>query len=153
MPSTSPPNASTAYRCSHERHYWRTVAGSKLEPCRSRSFAELAEEGKLTLEDPLRRWLPDYANITNTITIRQLLNHTSGVFDWVENTAVVRNTSTDAYRNFLCDPLKYYTPQETLAYVKAPYFAPGRGWHYSNTGYPLLGLIVEVVTGHPIAHG
>jgi hypothetical protein len=57
---------------------------------------------KLTLQDPLRRWLRDYANITNTTTIRQLLNHTSGVFDWVENTAIVRDTSTDAYHNFLC---------------------------------------------------
>ncbi len=44
-----------------------------------------------------------------------------------------------------------YTPQETLAYVNGSYFAPATGWHYSNMGYVLLGLIVEAVTGRPVA--
>jgi CubicO group peptidase (beta-lactamase class C family) len=46
---------------------------------------KLCEEGVLRLDDPLHKWLPDYPNIDNRITIRQLLNHTSGIFDFVEH--------------------------------------------------------------------
>ena len=49
---------------------------------------KLEEEGKLTLNDPLSKWLPDFPNITNTITLRQLLNHTSGVYDWFNDSSL-----------------------------------------------------------------
>jgi D-alanyl-D-alanine carboxypeptidase len=50
-----------------------------------------AEEGRLSLDDPLSKWLPDYPDIDSSITIRQLLNHTSGVFDWVDHPPDFRN--------------------------------------------------------------
>jgi D-alanyl-D-alanine carboxypeptidase len=112
---------------------------------------QLAEEGQLTLDDPISRWLPDYPNVTNTITLRQFLNHTSGVFDLFENPALWRQDIEMSYRSMLGDHTKHYTPAEALAYVKRPYFAPGKGWHYSNSGYILLGLIAEAVTQRLIA--
>ena len=108
---------------------------------------QLAEEGRLTLDDPISRWLPDYPNITNTITLRQLLNHTSGVYNIFENPAIFGTS----YRSMQCDQTRQYTPEEALSYIKKPNFAPGKGWHYSNTGYILLGLIAEAVIQKPIA--
>jgi D-alanyl-D-alanine carboxypeptidase len=94
---------------------------------------QLAEEGKLGLEDPLSRWLPDYPNITNTITIRQLLNHTSGIYNFTENPAlwpaIMANTN--------------YTHMDCFRFVKPSYFPPGKGYHYSTTGFTLLGLVAE----------
>ena len=103
---------------------------------------KLVEERHLTLEDPLHKWLPDYPNIDSTITIRQLLNHTSGVFDLVEHPQSpfrIPFTSIDF--------TKVWTPEEVLTtLVNEPYFPPGTGWHYSTTGYILLKMIVEKIT-------
>ena len=100
---------------------------------------QLAEEGKLSLEDQLNQYLPDYANIDNTITIRQLLNHTSGVYNITEYPSM--------WDTIFASPLKKWTPEELLtSFVSQPYFPPGTGWHYSNTNYTLLGMIVEAVT-------
>jgi D-alanyl-D-alanine carboxypeptidase len=112
---------------------------------------QLAEEGKLRLEDPISRWLPDYANITNRITLRQLLNHTSGIYEFGENATIWREDFGLGYRSMQGDHTKHYTPEEALSYVKRPYFAPGKGYHYSNTGYILLGLIAEAITQRPLA--
>jgi D-alanyl-D-alanine carboxypeptidase len=104
---------------------------------------QLAEEGLLSLDDPLHTWLPAYPNIERTITIRQLLNHTSGIFDFVEN---------DAYwDSVLGDPNKLWEPADVLALVREPYFSPGQGARYSSTNYILLGMIVEAVTGSTMA--
>lgn len=100
---------------------------------------QLAEEGKLSLEDQLNQYLPDYANINNTITIRQLLNHTSGVYNITEYPSM--------WDTIFANPLKIWTPEELLtSFVSQPYFPPETGWHYSNTNYTLLGMIVEAVT-------
>jgi D-alanyl-D-alanine carboxypeptidase len=100
---------------------------------------QLAEEGLLSLEDPLHTWLPAYPNIESTITVRQLLNHTSGIFDFVEN---------DAYwHSVLGDPKRLWEPADVLALVREPYFSSGQGARYSSTNYILLGMIVEQVTG------
>src|SRR5207247_2662463 len=69
-----------------------------------------------------------------------LLGHTSGVADFFEN---------PAYKALVIDDLSHvWTPQELLAkLVGPPYFAPGGGYHYSNTGFILLGLVIEKITG------
>lgn len=104
---------------------------------------ELAEEGKLSLDDSLHRWLPAYANVDSTATIRQLLAHTSGIFNYLENPAVNDSLVKDLGR--------IWTPEEIVTNFVLPRdFAPGNGWHYSNTGYVLLGMIAERATGNPV---
>lgn len=100
---------------------------------------KLVEEGILNLEDRLSKWLPTYANIDGKITIRQLLNHTSGVFGFFNNGKI-----WDEIEN---DPSRFWEPEDVLPYVLEPYFAPGAGWHYTNTNYLLLRMIINKATG------
>ncbi len=102
-------------------------------------FMELAQESALSVDDPLSKWMPDFPNAAQ-ITLRELLGHTSGVADFFE--------SPDYKALVIDDPTHAWTPQEVLEkLVGAPYFAPGSGYHYSNTGFLLLGMVVEQVTG------
>jgi D-alanyl-D-alanine carboxypeptidase len=100
---------------------------------------KLAEDGALSLDDPLSKWLPDYPNIDSSITIRQLLNHTSGIHMFWSN----REIWDDLKR----DRTKRWTPEEVLAYVEEPYFRPGQGFRYSNTNYLLVAMILERCSG------
>lgn len=92
------------------------------------------EDGKLALSDPLTNFFPDAPVSWHGITVRNLLNHTSGIPDYT--------TSSFDYR-------KDYTEDE-LAHIAMrlpPEFAAGSRWNYSNTGYVLLGIIVHKVSG------
>ena len=102
----------------------------------------LAEEGRLTINDPLARWLPDYPNAAH-ITLRMLLSHTSGLADFFQN------PKFDAALNRA--KLRVWTPDEVLPFVGKPAFAPGKGWGYSNTNFVLLGLVAERAGGAPWA--
>jgi len=105
---------------------------------------QLAEEGKLSLDDALETYLPNYANINSAITIRQLLNHTSGVFDFIKHPSI--------WDTIFANPFKLWTPEEILeTFVLQPYFTPGTGWHYSSTNYTLLGMIVKEITGSKVS--
>ena len=104
---------------------------------------QLAEESRLTLDDPLHKWLPDFSNIDNTVTIRQLLNHTSGISHFTENTAYWKTVFGDLQR--------LWTPEDILAFVPEPHFPPGRGRHYSSANYILLGMIIEKATESTLA--
>ena len=99
---------------------------------------QLAEEGVLSLDDPLSRWLPSYAHIDSAITIRQLLAHTSGIYMFWENQQIWEDLKQ--YRDSV------FTPEVVLAYLKDPHFAPGTGFRYSNTNYLLLAMIVTRAT-------
>jgi D-alanyl-D-alanine carboxypeptidase len=98
---------------------------------------KLVEEGKLTLEDPLSKWLPPITNITNSITIRQLLSHTSGVSDFYQNPKFWPLVSKTNH---------LYLPADTLQLVEKPQSLPGKGFYYSDSNFVLLGMIAEVVT-------
>ena len=104
---------------------------------------QLAEEGSLSLEDPLKKWLPAYPKVDSTVTIRQLLGHTSGVFMFWEN------------QKIWDDLIKYrdsvFTPEVVLTYLKDPHFAPGKGFRYSNTNYLMLAKIITKATGSTLA--
>lgn len=105
----------------------------------------LAQDHRLRLDDPVVRYLPEYA-LDAGITIRQLLQHTSGLFDIADDNAWIETV--------LADPTRAWTPDELIRIGLAhpSYFAPGSGYHYSNTGYMLLGALVQRVTGHDIAY-
>jgi D-alanyl-D-alanine carboxypeptidase len=117
---------------------------------------QLVDEGVLTLDDTVRQWLDDpvVGRIPHVdqITLHQLLNHTSGVYDYFDDDSPFLG---DAYFGAGADWARVWTPREVLAYADgaqhAPYFAPGEGVHYSNTGYVLLGLILEQASGETYA--
>jgi len=103
----------------------------------------LVEEGVLSLDDPLQKWLPPYPKVEGTITIRQLLAHTSGLYMFWENQEIWDDLIK--YRE------KVFTPKEVLSYLKDPYFPPGQGFRYSNTNYLLLAMIITRATGSSLS--
>ncbi len=102
------------------------------------ALAKLQEQGILSLDDHLSKWLPKYNNIDTSISIRQLLSHQSGVFNYTDH--------SNFWAHVAADKEKFWTPQEVLFYVLQPYFKPGTGWQYSNTNYILAGMIIEAAT-------
>ena len=86
----------------------------------------------------MSKWVPR-ARLAPEITLRRLLNHTSGLFGIDENPVYSRAVDRAPHRR--------WTAAETLRYVRRPYFPPGKGWHYSDTNYVLAGLAIERATG------
>jgi D-alanyl-D-alanine carboxypeptidase len=101
----------------------------------------LAEEGEFAIDDRVRTYLPDL-DLDRRITIRQLLDHTSGLRDYFFHPRIDRR--------LLARPDRRWDEARALRYVGRPYFKPGRGWHYSNTNYLVLGLLAERVTGRSL---
>ena len=104
---------------------------------------QLVDEGLLSLSDTLDKFYPDLRN-ADQITIRQLCNMTAGLFSYDEDESFM-TTYTE-------DPNKVWTPDELVAIASAhsPYFAPGAGWHYSNTNAIILSMIIKKLTGEDI---
>ena len=94
----------------------------------------LAQEGRLDIEDRITKWLPEGKGVWDSIAVRQLLTHTSGIPEYTDS---------------LIDLRKDYTEEELvrLAASRPLDFPPGEGWSYSNTGYALLGVLIHRVTG------
>lgn len=102
------------------------------------AILRLAERGALSLDDPIDKYVPDFNSRGVTITLRHLLNHTSGVSrDWYAMTP-----------SGLAPPGPV-TREQTIASLNAkPFdFAPGKKWSYSDAGYILLGYAIESITG------
>lgn len=104
---------------------------------------QLVDEGKLSLEDPISKYLPDFPNGEN-ITIRQLLAMTSGIADYSADKKVYKKLSEN--------PSAVFKRQELVdaAARLKPYFEPGKGLHYANSNTVLLALIIEKVTGNKV---
>lgn len=107
---------------------------------------QLAQEGRLSLDDPISRffsrepWFPRLRGAAR-ITVRQLLNHTSGLVRYEFDpraTALLRR-----------EPYKVWSPEDRLAMLfdATPPFAAGAGWEYSDTNFIVLGMIIERITG------
>jgi CubicO group peptidase (beta-lactamase class C family) len=105
----------------------------------------LAQEGKLSLDEPVSKYVPGVPNGDN-ITITQLLNMRSGLYTYDDD--------PEFWAVLERDPTKVWSPDEVLAiaFKHQPYFAPGTDFHYSNTNYALLGLIAEKIEGMPLAN-
>jgi len=118
-----PANDSTMYQ-----------SGSVGKQFTAAAIVMLSEQGRLSLDDSITRFLPDGPATWRGITIRQLLTHTSGIADYADSTL-------DSRRDYTEDELVKLAAKEPLE------FAPGDRWSYSNTGYVLLGIIIHRVTG------
>jgi D-alanyl-D-alanine carboxypeptidase len=106
---------------------------------------QLVSEGKLRLEDTVEQWLPGLVPNGDEITIRQLLNHTSGLFDYENDPRVF-----EPYLNG--DLGHHWAPLELvqIAVSHEPLFEPGATQSYTNTGYILAGLIIKAATGNTL---
>ncbi|TVX86777.1 serine hydrolase domain-containing protein [Paenibacillus agilis] len=106
---------------------------------------QLAGENKLSLDDSIEKWLPGVVQgngyDASKITIRQLLNHTSGIASYTANESFMKGLQSSSNKNYTADDL-------VRAGISAkPSFAPGSSWEYSNTNTVLAGLVIKKVTG------
>ncbi|MFL5914848.1 MAG: serine hydrolase [Gaiellaceae bacterium] len=155
-----PPGA-VAYILDHGRHARAAVGYAKAETHApmaatarfrigsvSKTFTavtvlQLVAEGKLHLSDTVERWLPGLLPSGKEITIRELLNHTSGLYDYVRDPNVRTTWGTD-----------HVPPPRRLIAIAASHgldFSPGTRWEYSSTNYQVLGMLIERVSGHSLA--
>jgi len=121
-----------------------TRVGSLTKTMTATVILQLSEEGLLDLNAPIGNYVPGMPN-GDTATLQQLAEMTSGIAPY---------TTSDVFQQQLfADPLKVWTPEELVAFEQGQpaEFAPGEGWQYSNTNYVLLGMVIEQVTGKPIA--
>ncbi|HDS1578152.1 TPA: beta-lactamase family protein [Stenotrophomonas maltophilia] len=116
--------------------------GSITKQFTAAAVVRLQEAGKLKLDDPLARYLPD-APHAHQVTLRQLLGHTSGLHDYFDGPE--QEVDALATQPIAFDQLIARIADRPLD------FAPGSRWSYSNTGYILLGRVIEVVSGEPYA--
>ncbi len=129
----SPPNADTHFRIA-----------SNTKTMTAAVILQLAQEGKLRLDDPVSKYVSGVPDGDN-ITVEELLKMRTGLYNYTN--APQMATSLDD------NPTKEWTPQELLdiAFAQPPNFAPNTEFEYSNTNYVLLGLIIEKVDGKPLA--
>jgi D-alanyl-D-alanine carboxypeptidase len=117
--------------------------GSNTKTLTGTVVLQLFDEGKLGLDDPVSQYQPEVPNGEN-ITIRQLLNMSSGLFSYTEDEDFNQTLDTE--------PQRVWEPRELvdIGFSHQPYFSPGDGFHYSNTNFVLLGMIIEQLTGQPL---
>ena len=112
--------------------------GSVTKQFSAAAVLKLAEAGKLSLDDPLTKFVPGYPG-GDKITVRMLLNHTSGIRSYTDIPGVMTGApiKRDVTTAELIDTFKSEKPD----------FAPGEDWHYNNSGYVLVGAVIEAVSG------
>ena len=123
----------------------RFRAGSVTKTFVATVVLQLAREGRLDLRDPVERWLPGAVPGGADVTLRHLLNHTSGLFNYSEDPRT--------FAPYEADPGYRWDPRGLVGIASdhPALFAPGADWSYSNTNFVVLGLVVEAVTGRPLA--
>ncbi len=120
----------------------------------------LYEEGKIDFDDQISMYLNDsvlsglhvYKGVdySRELKIRHLLNHTSGLADYYTDK---NKSGVKLLDRMVSEPDRFWTPMETISWTKAqltPKFQPECGFHYADTNYELLGLIIEKITGKPL---
>jgi D-alanyl-D-alanine carboxypeptidase len=121
-----------------------TRVGSITKTMTGTVLLQLVGEGKVSLDDTLSTYIPDIPN-GDVATLRQVADMTSGIPSY--------STNEEWQKEYFGNPETQFTPQQLVDFtVTLPVsFAPGEGWEYSNSNYILIGLIIEQVTGQPIA--
>ena len=113
--------------------------GSNTKTLMSVALLRLQEQGRVDLDATISKRVPRHPNIDSTITVRQLLNHTSGVGDY---------SALKSYRDAcLAEPTRRWTLNELLDLIPVQQFAPGSSAGYCNTNYLLAGIVAQEVTG------
>lgn len=129
--------------------------GSSTKSFVAGSVLLLVAEGRIELDAPAAQYLPAFG-LDGRITVRMLLQHTSGVFshtgELLADGTVVPGVAWQG-KAWVDDRFRTYRPEELvrLSLSKEPRFAPGEGWSYSNTNYVLARLVIEEVTGRSFA--
>ncbi|MBF03102.1 MAG: serine hydrolase [Flavobacterium sp.] len=115
--------------------------GSMTKQFTAVAIAMLQEQGKLDFEDEIVKYIPDYPTQGNKITIHHLLTHTSGIKDFTKIKSINEIAKKDL------------SPQELIAFFKEEPmdFKPGEMYKYNNSGYVILGSIIEIVSGQSYA--
>ncbi|WP_329087171.1 serine hydrolase domain-containing protein [Streptosporangium sp. NBC_01469] len=132
------------------RQHERFRIGSATKAFTATVVLKLAAEHKLGLDDTVDKWLPGLVKGNGydgrEITVRQLLNHTSGIFNYGNDKEFFATGQGAAWFEHRYDT---YTPEQLVqvALANPPYFEPGKGFGYSNTNYVLAAMIVEKATG------
>jgi CubicO group peptidase (beta-lactamase class C family) len=118
--------------------------GSVTKQFTAAAILQLAAEGKLSLDDTMAKFLPDFPN-AERLVLRRVLSHTSGLGNYtaVDPKVFLQQSRIDRDTAALIEAMK--ASAQPLAYE------PGTDWRYSNTGYVLLGVVIEKVTGKPYA--
>jgi D-alanyl-D-alanine carboxypeptidase len=116
-------------------------AGSNTKTFMAVLALQLVDRGQLELDAPVSRYLPGVVPNGTKITVRMLLNHSSGLFSYTSD--------PDFFVRMDEDPQHVHTDEELLAiaFRHEPVFAPGAGWSYSNTNYTLIGMMLRELTG------
>lgn len=121
--------------------------GSTVKMFTATTVLKLAEEGKLNLDDKISAYLQgdviDKIENADKATIRQLLQHSSGIYNYIQNLKFQTASLNDFIREWKPDDLLQY------AYGQKAYFQPGEDVRYSNTGYIMLGMLIEKIEGKP----
>jgi D-alanyl-D-alanine carboxypeptidase len=112
--------------------------GSNTKTMTAAVILKLQEQGKLSILDTIGKWF-NHPYINKKISIKQLLNHTSGMA-FYDSSAAFQNAITGNFN-------KVWTDAEFYQFLRPAHFAPGTDWEYSNTNYCLLGFIISKVTG------
>src|SRR5437762_13292753 len=131
--ATTPPRADTHFRIA-----------SNTKTMTAAVIVLLAQEGKLSLDDPVSKYVPGVPD-GDKITITELLNMRSGLYNYTNAPELAATIDRD--------PTKVWNTEELLAiaFARPPNFPPGTAYEYNNTNYTLLGLIAEKVDGKPMA--
>ena len=118
--------------------------GSNTKTFMSTLALQLVDRHQLVLDAPVARYLPGVVPNGRHITVRMLLNHTSGLFNYTAD--------PDMFATVYSDPQHVWTEAELLAvaFKHEPDFAPGTSWSYSNTNYILVGMILQKQTGRSL---
>lgn len=117
--------------------------GAVAIPLVANLVLQLVDDGTVALDDPVSQWLPDLPH-SRRVTLRDLVQMTSGYPDYVRSEKFI-----DAFYN---DPFRQWEPEELLDFVKdEPLdYQPGTNWSYAHTNYVILGLALEEITGEPL---
>jgi D-alanyl-D-alanine carboxypeptidase len=120
-----------------------TRVGSLTKTMTATLLLQLLQQGKLSLDDPISKYVKGTAN--GDATLRQLADMTSGI--------PIYTAQPTFLPAIMADPTRGWTPDQLLSYIHdvKPDAAPGMKWDYNNTNYVLLGMVIEKVTGQPIA--
>ncbi|WP_280423216.1 serine hydrolase domain-containing protein [Nocardia carnea] len=131
--------------------------GSNTKTFTATLVLQLVAEGRIGLDNAVAGYLPEFG-IDDRITVRMLLQHTSGIFNFTgeyypDGTVVPGIASTISGKEWVDNRFRTYRPEELvrLALSKPARFEPGSGWSYSNTNYVVARLLIERVTGQSVA--